>query len=114
MSGSSRFTSSPSPVRRVLRARGRDVGLEAIADREELQLRHDVLAAFLEVVFVHGRLDDRVDRTALLAEAAIDALEEIDVVARRAARAVGARRGVDRDRERRTHGLAELARDAAL
>ena len=52
--------------------------------------------------------------TALLAEAAEDALGEVDVVARRAARAVGALLRLDRDRERRAHRLAELAGDAAL
>src|SRR5205814_8724526 len=39
---------------------------------------------------------------------------EIDVVARRPSRAVGALLGLDRDRERRAHRLAQLAGDAAL
>src|SRR5205823_6074068 len=43
-----------------------------------------------------------------------DAFGEIDVVARRAPRAVGALLGLDRDGERRADGFAELARDAAL
>src|SRR5690606_10023305 len=97
---------------RILRARRGDFGLEPVADGQELRLGHDVLAATFEVVLVHARFDDRVDRAALLAEAAEDALEQIDVVASRAARAVLARRGVDRDRERGAHGLAQLARDA--
>src|SRR5688572_18279669 len=103
-----------SAVRRVLHAGLRDQLLVAIADREQLRLRDDVLAATLEVVLVDVRLDDRVDRAALLAEAAVDALEEVDVVSRGAARAVGARLGVDRDRERGADRLAELACDAAL
>ena len=46
---------------------------------------HDVLAAVLHVIFEQPRLDDGVDRARLLAEAAVDALEEVDVVARGAA-----------------------------
>src|SRR3546814_8659580 len=38
----------------------------------------------------------------------------IDVVTRRAARAVIARLGLDRDRLRRAHRFAQLARDAAF
>src|SRR5687768_8128301 len=61
-----------------------------------------------------ARLDNRVDGARFLAETAVDALEEIDVVARRAARAVGADVALDRDRERGADSLAELAGDAAL
>src|SRR5690606_35809150 len=50
----------------------------------------------------------------LLAEAAIDALGHVDVVARGAAAAVLARFALDRDGERRAHRLAQLAGDAAL
>src|SRR5215510_6652332 len=66
------------------------------------------------VVFQDVRLDDRVDRAALLAEAAEDALGQVDVVARRAAGAVGALVALDRDRQRGAHGLAQLAGDAAF
>jgi hypothetical protein len=55
-----------------------------------------------------------IDRARLFAEAAEDAFHEVDVVARRAARAVGALLGFDVDRERRADRLAQLARDAAL
>src|SRR6185503_18129180 len=72
------------------------------------------LAARLEVELVDVGLDDGVHRAALLAEAAVDALHEVDVVARGAARAVVALLALDRDRERRAHGLAQLAGDAAL
>src|SRR3982751_5037916 len=54
------------------------------------------------------------DRAALLAEAAEDALGEVDVVARGAARAVVANVALDRDRQRRADRLAQLAGDAAL
>src|SRR5690606_29484943 len=47
-------------------------------------------------------------------EAAEDALEQVDVVARGTAAAVGTLLGVDGDRERRAHRLAQLAGDAAF
>src|SRR5690348_18434007 len=104
-----------SPVCRVLRPRCRDARLEAVADRQQLRLVDHVLPALLEVVLEDVGLHDRVHRATLLAEAAEDALEQVNVVARGAARAVGgARAGFDRDRQRRTHRLAQLARDAAL
>ena len=60
-------------------------------------------------------LDDGVDRAGFLAHAAIDAFRHVDVVARRAARAiVAARPGLDGDRLGRADGLAKLAGDAAL
>ena len=43
------------------------------------------VAAFLAVILEDVRLDDRVDRAALFAETAEDALGQVDVVARRAA-----------------------------
>jgi hypothetical protein len=61
-----------------------------------------------------ARLDDRVDRTGFLAEAAEDALRQVDVVARRAACAVVALIRFDRDRHGRAHRLAQLAGDAAF
>src|SRR4029079_8266968 len=66
------------------------------------------------VVLDDARLDDRVHRAGFLAEAAEDAFHQVDVVAGGAARAVGALLGLDVDRERRAHRLAQLARDAAL
>ena len=93
---------------------GGDLRLVAVADREQHLLGVDQVAAPLAVVLEDARLDDRVDRAALLAEAAEDALGEVDVVARGAARAVVALLGLDGDRERRAHRLAQLARDAAL
>src|SRR5690606_34423709 len=101
-------------IRRVRRLVRGDHRLVLVADREELVLRHDVLAAALHVVLVDARLDDRIDRARLLAESAVDALEEVDVVADRAARAVRTYPGLDRDRLCGTDRLAQLARDAAL
>ena len=66
------------------------------------------------MVLVDPGLHDRIDRAGFLAEAAVDALEQVDVVARRAARAVRADVGLDGDRQCRADGLAELARNAAL
>src|SRR6478736_4533138 len=68
----------------------------------------------LHVVLVDTRLDDGIDRAGFLAEAAVDALEEVDVVTRRATRAVVGDVRLDGDGERWTHGLAQLAGDAAL
>ena len=60
-------------------------------------------------------LDDGIDRAGFLAEAAIDALHHVDVIARGAARPVVApRAGLDGDRLRRADRLAQLAGDAAL
>src|SRR3546814_1930987 len=59
-------------------------------------------------------LDDGVHRAGFLAIAAIDALRHVDVVARGAPAAVGARLGLDGDRLGRADRLAQLAGDAAL
>jgi len=59
-------------------------------------------------------LDDGVDRAGLLAEAAVDALGHVDVVAGRPAGAVGAHLRLDRDGLGGADGLAQLARDAPL
>src|SRR6187401_2506033 len=103
-----------SAVARVLGAVGGDLRLELVADRQQHFLGVVEVAALLAVVLEHARLDDRVDRAALLAEAAEDALREVDVVARRPARAVVADVALDRDRQRRADRLAQLAGDAAL
>src|SRR5690349_17547400 len=103
--------SRASTIPRVGGAVGGDLLLVSIADREQHFLGVDEVAATLAVVLERARLDDRVDRARLFAESAEDALREVDVVARRPPRAVGADIGFDRDRERGTHGLAELARD---
>src|SRR5215467_6667004 len=103
-----------SSVRGVRGLVGGNHGLVAFAHREQLVLAHDVLAAPLHVVLVYARQHDRIHRAGLFAEAAVDALEQIDVVARGAARAVGRDVRVDGDAHRRAHRLAQLAGDAAL
>src|SRR5580700_7237718 len=103
-----------SPVRGVRGLVGGDHGFVTLADREQLVLAHDVLAAPLHVVLVDARQHDRVHGAGLLAEAAVDALEEVDVVARGAPRTIGRDLGVDGDAHRGTHRLAQLAGDAAL
>ena len=50
-----------------------------------------------------GPLHDGVDRARLLAEAAVDALSHVDVIASRAAAAVLPLLSLDRDRLRRAH-----------
>jgi hypothetical protein len=68
----------------------------------------------LHVVLVDARFDDGVHRAGLLAEAAVDALEQVDVVARGTARAVRGHVRLDGDGQRRAHRFAQLAGDAAL
>src|SRR6476660_7562940 len=104
----------PSAVFRVRLLRRSDLFLVAVADSEQHVLREVEVAALLPVVLEDVRLDDRVDRAALLAEAAEDALGQVDVVARGAARAVVALLALDGDGERGAHRLAQLAGDAAL
>src|SRR5512145_719337 len=88
--------------------------LVALAHRQQHGLGVIEVPPLLAVVLEDARLDDRVDRARLLAEAAENAFRKIDVVARGAARAVGPLLRLDVDRERGAHRLAQLARDAAL
>src|SRR5579863_9432150 len=103
-----------SPVRRLKFQVAGDLSFPPVAVIEQLFLVVEELLAGLGREFEIRPLDDRIDRAGLLAEAAIDALGHVDVVARGAAAAVGARLRLDGDGERGTHGLAELAGDAAL
>src|SRR5690606_8993746 len=59
-------------------------------------------------------IDDGVHRAGFLAQTAVDAFDHVDVVARRAAAAVGTRFGLDGDGLGRADGLAQLAGDAAF
>ena len=93
---------------------GRDHRIVLVPNGQKLVLGHDVFPRLLHVILMDSRFDDGVDRTGFLAKTAINALEQVDVVARRAPRAVVAGIGFDRYRQRRTHGLAKLARNAAL
>src|SRR5258708_37413273 len=106
---------SLSLIRRVEGEILGDLALPAVAVREQALLVVVELLARLGGEFEIGALDDGVDRAGLLAQAAIDALHHVDVVARRAARSVvAARAGLDRDRLGRADRLAELAGDAAF
>src|SRR5205807_4737068 len=91
-----------------------NLGLPAVAIREQLFLVVEELLARLGGEFEIRPLDDRIDRAGLLAIAAIDAFRHVDVVARGAAAAVLARLGLDRDRQSRADRLAQFAGDAAL
>ena len=103
-----------SAIRRVRGEVRGELRLPAVAVREQLFLVVEQLLAGLGGELEIRPLDDRIDRAGLLAQAAIDALRHVDVVARRAAAAVVARLGLDRDRLRRADRLAQLAGDAAL
>src|SRR5882757_632685 len=68
----------------------------------------------LHVVLVDASEHDGIHGTRFLAEAAVNALEQIDVVAAGPPRAIRRNFGIDRDTNRRTHRLAKLAGDTAL
>src|SRR5262245_28204419 len=103
-----------SPERRVGGDIRRQRRFPPLAVREQLVLVVEELLAGLGRKLDIRTLDDRIDRAGFLAEAAIDALGHVDVVARRAAAAIGTRLGLDGDSLRRAHSFAELAGDAAL
>src|SRR3989304_5598808 len=98
----------------ILSAILRDLLFVHVTDREQHRLGIDQVPAFLAVVFEDARLHNRVDRARFLAEAAENALGEINVVARRAARAVVALLGLDRDRKCRTYRFAQFTSDTAF
>jgi hypothetical protein len=85
-----------------------------VANTQQLVFRHDVLAGRFHMVFMEARLDDRINGASFFTEAAVNALKEINVVARRAARAVIGDVRFDRNRKRRANSLAKFARDAAF
>mmetsp|Transcript_39253 Transcript_39253/g.93942 ORF Transcript_39253/g.93942 Transcript_39253/m.93942 type:complete len:241 (+) Transcript_39253:181-903(+) len=93
---------------------GRERGLPLVAVLEQLLLVVEQLLVRLRRVLEVGPLDDGVHRAGLLAEAAVDALGHVDVVARGAPRAVLTHLRLDGDGLRRADGLAQLARDAPL
>src|SRR5262245_3378235 len=84
-----------SSVFRILFAVFGDLRLVAVPDGEQHLLRVVEVAALLAVIFEDPRLDDRVDRAALFAESAEDALGKVDIVTGRPARAVRALLGLD-------------------
>src|SRR5471030_2153678 len=95
------FTGS-SPVRRVAGAVAGDLGLVAVPHREQHFLGVVQVNALLAVVLEDACLDYRIDRAGFFAEAAENALVQVDVVARGPASAVGALLRLDGDRQRRT------------
>src|SRR6516164_493945 len=102
-------------IRRVHGDVARQLPLPAIAVRQQSLLVVVKLFARLGSEFEVRSFDDRVDRTGFLAHAAVDALDHVDVVACRAARAVIAPWSrFDRDRLGRANRFAQLAGDASL
>src|SRR5690606_5791807 len=91
-----------------------DLVLPAVSVREQLVLVVEQLLAGLGGELEVRSLDDGIHRTGFLAQAAVDALRHVDVVARGAPAAVAARLGLDGDGQRRADRLAELAGEAAL
>src|SRR5262245_2212470 len=106
---------SPSPVWGVERDVFRDLAFPAVAVREQTLLVVIELLARLGREFEIRTFDDGINRASFLTEPAIDALYHVDVVTRRAARAiVAAGSRLDRDRLGRANCLAKLAGDAAF
>ena len=97
-----------STIRRVFGAATSDLGLVAVADGKQHVFGEVQIAALFTVVLVNVRFDDRVHRAAFFTEAAEDALGQVDVVARRAARTVLADLRLDRDGLSGADGLAKL------
>ncbi len=79
---------SPSAVCGVLAPVVGDLLFEAVADGQQLRLGHDALLAFLHVELENVGQNDGVNRAGFFAEPAVNALEQVDVVARGAAGAV--------------------------
>src|SRR5262249_1283263 len=97
-----------STIWRVERYVVGEVALPAIAIREQPFLVVIEFFTGLGGEFEIRALDDGVDRTGLLAHAAIDALDHVDVVTGSTPRAiVAARPGLDGDRLRRANSLAQ-------
>src|ERR1019366_1401084 len=84
------------------------------AHRQHHRLRVIQFAALLAVILEHARFDNRVHRTGLFAEAAEDALGQVDVILRSAPCAVLTFGHFDLDRQCRTDRLAQLATDATF
>src|SRR6202011_1065311 len=103
------------PVGRIDREIACDLTLPPVAVRQQPVLVVVEFLAGLDGEFRIRPFDDGVNGTGLLTEAAVDALDHVDVVARGAASAVvAARPGFNRDRLARADRLAELAGDTAL
>ena len=66
------------------------------------------------IIYANAPLYNGVDRAGLLAETTVDALGHVNIVARRAAGAVGALLRFDGDRLGRADGLAQLASDTSV
>src|SRR3954454_21608029 len=109
-----RICPSFSSIRRIERQLLRDFRLPAVAVREELFLVVEKLFASLGGELQIRSLDDRIDRTGFLAVAAVNAFRHINIIARRAAAAVLAWLGLDRNAQRRADRLAQFAGNAAL
>ena len=85
-----------------------------VADGQQDGLGHVQIAFFLAVVFENMRFHNRIGGAGFFAEAAENALGQVDVVARGAAGAVFALFGFDVNRHGGADGLAQFAGDAAF
>src|SRR5690606_9907231 len=110
-----RWPADPSAIARVELDALRNLTLPAVTVRKQARLVVVELLTCLGGELEVRPFDDGIDWTGLLAEAAVNALHHVDIVAGGASRAViAARTGLDGDCLRRADGLAELAGNAAL
>ena len=89
------------------------LGLPLVAILNQLLLVVEELLVEEGRVFEVGALDDGVDGAGLLAEAAVDALGHVNIVARRAPGAVSTLLRLNGDGLCGADGLAQLARDTS-
>lgn len=104
----------PSPVQVVSLDVGGNLGLPLVPIVEQLLLVVQQLLMRLRGELNVGALDDGIHGAGLLAEAAVDTLGHVDVIAGGPAAAIISWLSLDGDGLGSADGLAELARNAAL
>jgi len=92
----------------------RNLHFPHVAVLEQLLLIVEEFLSCFSAEFSVRTLDDSIDGTSLLTEAAVNALGHVDVVPGRSASSVLTLLGFDSDGLRRANGLTELACDAPL
>ena len=85
-----------------------------VAHRQQHRFGVIQIPAFFTVILEYPRFYNGIYGTRLFTEAAENTFCQIDIVSRRAARAIIAFSHFDLDRQCRTHCLAQLARDTAF
>lgn len=102
------------PIGRIRPGYRRQLRFPFVPIRQQLLFVIQQLLPRLRRVFRIRALDDGIDGTTLLAEAAIDAFGHVNVIARGAAGAILALLGLDGDGRCGADGFAEFAGDATF